>query len=185
MKINSQIEQEINLCVQALRRKEYIIFPGETGWCLGCDLSENSLVEKMVAIPQSQFPSILLYETGRLHKFVKEIPDTLYDLWEYSNKPIDFYLEEVKHVPECTRNEKNEVPFRISKDEFTHQLLYKFGKAIFTVLPPHDLTSVTAMQMILNTPVNMVNLRISTQANPQSLVIIRMASNGKFEFIRK
>jgi L-threonylcarbamoyladenylate synthase len=185
LRINPQIEQEINLCVQALRRKEFIIFPCETGWCLGCDLSDSSLVEKIVSIPGAEFSSILLYDTGRLHKFVKEIPETLYDLSEYSNRPIDFYLENVNNVPDCIRNIKGGVPFRISKDEFSHQLLYKFGKAVFTALLPPQMAKDKATQMILNTPVYMVNLRISAQANPQSLVIIRMSPNGKIEFIRK
>jgi len=185
VKINPQVETEINSCVQALRRKELILFPGETGWSIGCDMTENKLVEEILSIELFQFPSLLLYDTGRLHKFVKEMPDALYDLVEFSEKPIDFCLQDVVNVPPNIKSENGEVPFRIPKDEFTHQLLYKFGKVLFTAsVPGHD-TATFNLSAILNTPVYMVNLRLSPKVNSESLVIIRMSAGGRIEFIRK
>src|SRR5688572_26992696 len=185
LKINSQVESEINSCVQALRKKELIFFPGETGWSIGCDMTEHQLVEEILSVDQFQYPTVMLYDTGRLHKFVKEIPDTLHDLVEFSVKPIDFYLQDVVNVPSLIKNENGETSFRIPKDEFTQQLLYKSGKAIFSVLIPGELRENSNLKAILNTPVYMVNLRISSRANSESLVIIRMTAGGRIEFIKK
>lgn len=185
MKINPQIEGEINICVQALRRGEFIIFPDETGWSIGCDALKADLIQKILGSDQYTSPALLLDEAGRLNKFIKDIPDPLWDLVEFSTRPMNIILGNVVNLPPVLLNEKGESVFRIVKDAFPQILAHKFGKPVFAAQLIDQVKPVPGDAGILNTPAYVVNLRIGAKSNPDLLVIIRLSPGGRIEFIRK
>lgn len=185
MKINPQIENEINNCVQALRRGEFIIFPDETGWAIGCDALKTELIQKIKSCDAYAASSLLLDESGRLNKFVKEIPDPLWDLVEFSTRPMDIILGKVVNLPAVLLNEQGETIFRIVKDAFTQLLTHKFGKPVFAAQLADQTKPENSESGILNTPAYVVNLRLGAKTNSDSLIIIRLSSGGRIEFIRK
>jgi hypothetical protein len=91
----------------------------------------------------------------------------------------------VLNLPKVISNENTEVPFRIVKDEFVKRMCHKFGKPVFVAHIPNTVQPTNGESMILNTPAYTVNLRISNRANPESLVILKLLSGGRIEFIRK
>ncbi len=185
MKINPQIENEINLCVQSLRRGELIIFPDETGWSIGCDPMKTDLVQKILDSVDYLEPVLLLDDVGRLNKFVRNIPDQIWDLVEFSERPMNIILGEVVNLPQIILKDKSETAFRIAKDSFVNILAHKFGKPVFASRLSEQSKPVAGTHDILNSPAYVVNLRISTKINPESLVILRLSSGGRIEFIRK
>ena len=185
MKINSEIEGEINKCVQALRRGEYVVFPDETGWSIGCDVQNAALVKKILDSEKYISPAILLDEAGRLNKYLKVIPDTLWDLVEFSTRPMDIILGNVVNLPGVVMNEAGESTFRIVKDAFSQIMTHKFGKPVFAAQLNDQIKPVPDATGILNTPAYVVNLRIGAKSNPGSLVIIRLSTGGRIEFIKK
>ncbi len=185
MKINPQIEGEINNCVQALRKGTFVIFPDETGWSIGCDAMNSELIKKIQDDENFLSPALLLDEPGRLNKFVKEIPDPLWDLVEFSTRPMDIILKGVVNLPSLLLNADGESVFRVVKDSFVQIMVHKFGKPVYSAQlsdqnkPPHNTVT------ILNTPAYMVNLRIGAKITPDALVIIRLSPGGRIEFIKK
>ncbi len=185
MKINPQIEGEINNCVQTLRKGSFIIFPDETGWSVGCDAMNIDLIKKIQVDDNFIAPSLLLDEPGRLNKFVKEIPDPLWDLVEFSTRPMDIILKGVVNLPSLLLNPEGETVFRVVKDPFVQIMVHKFGKPVYSaqfadqVKPPHNTVT------ILNTPAYVVNLRIGAKITPDALVVIRLSPGGRIEFVRK
>lgn len=185
MKINPQIESEITNCVQALRRGEFIFFPDETGWSIGCDAMNADLVKKILEDENYTEPALLLDESGRLNKFVKIIPDPLWDLVEFSSRPMNIILGKVVNLPPVLLNDQGETVFRIVKDAFSQIMTHKFGKPVFAAQLNDQSKPVVSTDGILNTPAYVVNLRIGAKSNPESLVIIRLSDGGRIEFIRK
>lgn len=185
MKINPQIEIEINNCVKALRGGELIIFPDETGWSIGCDASRADLVTAIIKSENYSFPVLLLDEAGRLNKFVKVIPDPLWDLVEFSSRPTNIILSKVVNLPSIHLDEDGAAVFRIVKDAFCRMLTHKFGKPLFAAQLNEQVKPGKGTTHILNTPAYVVNLRIAAATTPLSLVIIRLSEGSRIEFIKK
>lgn len=185
MKINPQIENEINRCVQSLRRGEFIIFPDETGWSIGCDPMNDVLVKKILESDLYCEHVLLVDESGRLNKFVRNIPDPLWDLVEFSTRPMNIILADVVNIPKQILNNSGETTFRVAKDTFANILAHKFGKPVFAAQLREQTKPDTNESGILNTPAYVVNLRLGAKINPESLVILRLSSGGRIEFIRK
>ena len=185
MKLNPQIETEITNCVSALRKGEFIFFPDETGWSIGCDAMNEKLIQKIISLDDYDDGSVLLNDPGRLNKFVKEIPDTLWDLIEFSERPLQVLLGGVVNLPASLISESQESAFRIVKEVFPKLMVHKFGKPVFSAkCIEQSRPSVTA-DGILNTPAYVVNLRIGAKSNTGSLVIIRLSGGGRIEVVRK
>ena len=177
------IDLELTNCIKTLREGGIIIFPGETGWSAGCDLNNTKAVDLILQEKNNGYPAVLLNDPGKLTKYVKEIPDMLWDLIEFSNKPLHVILEKVVNVP-AVLAEKEECIFSIVKDPFSLNLITKFGKPIFaTVL--NDQSHPSRQSTILNQPGYVVNLRLSSKSNTENLVILRLSPLGRIQFIKK
>lgn len=182
--MNADIEKEVSRCVQTIRDGGFIIFPSEIGWSIGCDASDEANVNAVISSSDYEYPSILLSDTGRLGKFAKTIPDAIWDLIEFTTKPLHLVVDEMINFPSLPFREIEDVAFRIVKDEFTIALTSKFGKPVFAAVLSSD-SHPEKTNSILNKNCYVVNLRVSAKANPQNLVIIRLLKNEKFEIIRK
>lgn len=181
--MNPQIENEIQSCVKVLREGGFVIFPNEIGWCIGC-LITNSESVAILAGQKFGYEAILLEDEGKLNKFVKALPDTIWDLIRFSTKPLSLLLSDAVNLPSQIVQETGEAMFRIPKDEFTTSLLKKAGRPIFAALLPSQ-QQPSRETLILNKPGFVVNLRISQKSNPDQLVIIRLAPSGRIQFIKK
>lgn len=176
-------EPEVINCVKALRDGCMIVYPGETGWSLGCDFKNSDAVNAILKSPDVEYPCILLGETGQLGKYHREIPDVIWDLVEFTTKPLHLVLDNVINVPENII-ENNQSVFRIARDEFTASLVRKFGKPVFTAVLKNQHQPVRE-KSVLNIPSYVVNLRAGSKLTTEKLVIIRLSDGGKIEFLKK
>lgn len=181
--MNPQIENEIQSCVKVLREGGFIIFPNEIGWCIGCLITDSDSVS-LLASQNYDHGAVLLEDEGKLNKYVRELPDTIWDLIRFSTKPLSLLLADALNLPQPIVQESGEAMFRIPKDEFTNTLLKKAGRPIFAALLPSQLQP-TRETLILNKPGFVVNLRLSQKSTPEQLVIIRLAPSGRIQFIKK
>ena len=180
----TQIQTEINACVKTLRENGFIIFPGETGWCIACSAANAENITKMKTAEVFSDFTVLLDATGKLNKYITDIPDALWDLVEFSTRPLTFLLATAVNLPGVLLNERNEIAFRIVKDDFTHRMLQRFsGSVLSASLPDHLKPAKGGNVTILNTPAYMVNLRTGTTKDQG--VILRLSTGGRIEFIRK
>ncbi len=179
--MNSDLE--ITNSIKMLREGGIIVYPGETGWSLGCDLKNTEAVDAIFKSDLVEYPCILLNETGQLGKYVKELPDVVWDLVEFTSKPLQLIMNDVLNIPQSILPDK-EATFRIVKDTFTKNILYKFGKPVFTAVlknqmqPEHEKT-------ILNKPAYIVNLRSGAKLSTENLVIIKLSNGNKIEILKK
>lgn len=181
--MNEQIVNEISKCVQTLREGGFIIFPNEIGWCIGCYLTDTENVNKLAA-GDYEFGSVLLEDEGKLGKYVKVLPDTIWDLIQFSTKPMILWLQGAVNLSPALISESGEAAFRIPKDEFTNVLLHKAGKPIYTALLPNQ-EQPAKTTSILNKPGFVVNLRLSQKANTDELVVMSLTPSGQISFLKK
>ncbi|MBL0340521.1 MAG: Sua5/YciO/YrdC/YwlC family protein [Bacteroidetes bacterium] len=110
--MNSDLE--ITNCVKTLRDGGIIVYPGETGWSLATDLKNIEAAQAILECDFADFKCILLHDSGLLGKYLKEAPDVLWDLVEYTSKPLQLLFENVVNVP-AQLMLNNEISFRIVK----------------------------------------------------------------------
>lgn len=160
-----------------------MIFPNEIGWCIGCLITDAAAVAAL-AEQNYDHGAVLLEDEGKLNKFVRELPDTIWDLIRFSSKPLSLLLADAVNLPPQLLQESGEAMFRIPKDEFSSALLKKAGRPLFAALLPSQ-QQPSRETLILNKPGFVVNLRISQKSTPEQLVIIRLAPSGRIQFIKK
>ena len=181
---NPHYNSEISSCVNMLKENGFIIFPGETGWNIGCSIIDKKGISTLQSQEQFTGAAILLDDSGKLQKYVTDIPEPLWDLVEFSTRPMTVLLTTVVNIAAELYNERGEVAFRIVKDEFSIQLLQRFRNPVLSCTLPPGLKPATGGNCrILNTPAYMVNLRAGSTSDPG--VLLRMTPGGRIEFIRK
>ena len=84
------MEEEVKLAVDCLNQGKVILYPTDTIWGIGCDATNEQLVNRIYRIKQridSKSMIILLDSAEKLSRYVKKIPEIAYDLIERYSKP--------------------------------------------------------------------------------------------------
>nr|HPR59842.1 Sua5/YciO/YrdC/YwlC family protein [Prolixibacteraceae bacterium] len=76
--------RRINQIVDVLRNGGIIIYPTDTVYAMGCDISNQKAVEKVarlkgIQVEKSQF-SFICYDLSQLSDFTKPIPNPIFKL---------------------------------------------------------------------------------------------------------
>lgn len=128
------MQEDLKNALEVLRNGGVILYPTDTIWGLGCDATNPDAVAKVYAIKkrtESKSMIILMDTENRLASYVDGIPDVVYDLIEYSEKPLTLILEGAKALASNIINPNdNSIGIRITKEKFSNQLIQKFRKPI-------------------------------------------------------
>lgn len=180
--MNPEIQKEVVACVKMLKQRGLVIFPSETGWNLGSDAGDEESTALLMNQYAGHYPAILLADSGRLQKYMVQIPESLYDLIDFTNKPLQVKFENAINIPSPALEKIK--TFSIPKNEFALSMLRGFGKPVFSVALEEDHHPGKA-DTFAGKPCYAVNLRIPSSAGTGDLVIISYAADGSFKLIRK
>lgn len=180
--LNAEVKNEISNCIAILRKGGIAVFPTSAGWIAGCDISNRDVTELMNSSGTGDHPAILLAEAGNLQRYLREIPESLFQLIEYTAKPIHLFHDAAVSMPPGVDPEK--VAFTFANDEFTKSLTRGFGKPLYT-LCLKDRNHPEKSEKMFNNPLYVVNLRSGMKNNTDNLVIVRFSKTGSFNIIKK
>lgn len=128
------MQADIKKALEVLRNGGVILYPTDTIWGLGCDATNAEAVKRIYAIKKridSKSLIILLDTENRLSSYVEVIPDVAYDLIDLSEKPITIIFEGAKSLaPNIINVEDNSIGIRVTKEQFTRNLIQQFRKPI-------------------------------------------------------
>ena len=125
--------QEINSCINIIRKGGVILFPTDTIWGLGCDATNQDAVEKIFKIKNRDKTKplvILLNDENKIFDYVKEVPEVAFDLIDYSDKPLTIIYPNAKNLAKGVIAEDGSVAIRICKIEPCGSLLYNLRKPL-------------------------------------------------------
>ena len=180
--LNPDIKKEISNAIGCLRKGGMILFPSSTGWNAGCDLQNTRLIGQIIDSEWGEFPAILLNDAGKLQRYLKEIPESMYQLIEYSERPLYLMLDAADHLPEGV--DPSNIAFTFPHDEFVQSLSGGFGKPLFiTSLRNHEQPEKS--DTMFNSPLYVVNLRASSKHTTDHIVVARFSAGGSFKIIKK
>lgn len=123
--------------IAQLREGKIISFGDECGKWLACDACNDEMIAQLLA---GKDKHILIDHPGKLSTYVNELPDTVWDLMEMSEKPLIIYLSDTRNLGTTMSGEMTEIGFRMATDKFSIDLCTRFRKPIF-LCALHDISS--------------------------------------------
>ena len=126
-------EEDIKNAVKVLREGGVILYPTDTVWGIGCDATNAKAVAKVYDIKHrddSKALICLVDSDARLQRYVRNVPAVAWELLDAAIKPTTVILDDATNLAPNLIAEDGSIALRITKEAFSHELCYRFQKAI-------------------------------------------------------
>ncbi len=127
-------EREIDKVVKILQKGGLIIYPTDTVYGLGCDITNTKAMEKVaqlkgLKLDKANF-SFICYDLSNLSDYVKQIDTSAYKILKKALPgPYTFVLPSSTNLPKAFKNKKT-VGIRIPDNNIIRELVKKLGNPI-------------------------------------------------------
>ena len=128
-----EIAEDIRTAVQTLREGGLILYPTDTIWGIGCDASNEEAVRRIFQLKRredSKAMICLVDSADRMQRYLRQVPDVAWDVVEYADKPLTLILDGAVNLAPSLIAEDGSVGIRVTKENISHELCYRFQKAI-------------------------------------------------------
>ena len=128
-----EIAEDIRTAVQTLRQGGILLYPTDTIWGIGCDASNEEAVRRIFQLKQredSKAMICLVDSADRMQRYLRQVPDVAWDLVEYADKPLTLILDGATGLAPSLIAEDGSIGLRVTKENLSHELCYRFQKAI-------------------------------------------------------
>lgn len=129
--------KEIDRVVEILKDGGVIIYPTDTVYGLGCDITKAKAIERVHQIkglrPEKTNFSFIVYDLSHLSDYTKPIDNQTYKLMK-RNLPgaFTFILEASNNVPKILKSKKKTVGIRIPDNPIILEIIRVLGNPILT-----------------------------------------------------
>ncbi|MBQ0047191.1 MAG: threonylcarbamoyl-AMP synthase [Prevotellaceae bacterium] len=187
------LQDEIKKAIEVLKAGGVILYPTDTVWGIGCDATNPEAVKKVYEIKRREDSKALICLVDsdvRLQRYVRNVADVTWDLIEYADKPLTIIYDNAANLAPNLLAEDGSVGIRITKEEFSKELCYRFQKAIVSTSAnisgePTAETFDEISDEIKNAVDYVVKYNRQCREKHKPSSIIKMKPNGEFEIIRK
>lgn len=127
-------EREIDKVVKVLQKGGIIIYPTDTVYGLGCDITNTKAMERVaqlkgLKLDKANF-SFICYDLSNLSDYVKQIDTPAYKILKKALPgPYTFVLPSSTNLPKAFKNKKT-VGIRIPDNNIIRELVKKLGNPI-------------------------------------------------------
>lgn len=187
------LQDEIKKAVEVLRKGGVILYPTDTVWGIGCDATNAEAVKRVYEIKKradSKALICLVDSESRLCRYVRNVADVTWDMIELSTKPLTVIFDSATGLAENLLAEDGSVGIRVTREEFSKELCYRFQKPIVSTSAnisgePTAMTFDEIDDEIKNAVDYVVryNQRCKEKHMPSS--IIKISASGEFTIIRE
>ena len=186
-------DKDIAKAVEVMRSGGVILYPTDTVWGIGCDATNAEAVARVYEIKRredSKAMICLVDSDARLQRYVRQVPDVAWDVMDLATKPITVILDGAANLAPNLIAEDGSVAMRITNEPFSKQLCFRFQKAI--VSTSANFSGEPAAQNYCDINPELLGLvdyvctsRRQEKKPHTPSSIIKIASNGEIEIIRK
>ncbi len=185
-------EEDIRESLEALRKGGVILYPTDTIWGLGCDATNPAAVEKIFAIKsRNENKSLLILVDGEsmLERYVKEVPEIVYELVTVSDKPLTVIYPSGKNLATGVCSDDGSVGIRICRDDFCSELIRRFRKPLVSTSANVSGKPAPAIfdeidQGLIEASNYTVKYRQDDVSRQTASSVIKIETNGSFKIIR-
>jgi tRNA threonylcarbamoyl adenosine modification protein (Sua5/YciO/YrdC/YwlC family) len=130
-------ERSLRMVVECLKAGGLVIYPSDTIYGLGCDITQIKAVDKVAQIrgikrEKANF-SFICHNLSHLSDFTKPIPNNIFRLMKRALPgPFTFILNASSNVPHYFQSRKKTVGIRIPDHKIPCQIVEMLGNPIMT-----------------------------------------------------
>jgi len=129
--------REIERVVEILKDGGVIIYPTDTVYGLGCDITQGKAIDRVAQIkglrPDKTHFSFIVSDLSHLADFTKPIDNQIYKLMKRNLPgPFTFILEANNNVPKILKSKKKTVGIRIPANPIILEIVRVLGHPILT-----------------------------------------------------
>jgi L-threonylcarbamoyladenylate synthase len=128
-----KVEDDIKKAVEVMRKGGVILYPTDTVWGIGCDATNAEAVARVYEIKHredSKAMICLVDNDNRLQRYVRNVPDVAWQLFDCAEDPTTIILDGAINLAPNLIAEDGSIAMRITREEFSKQLCYRFQKPI-------------------------------------------------------
>ncbi|HPR31512.1 MAG TPA: L-threonylcarbamoyladenylate synthase [Prolixibacteraceae bacterium] len=129
--------RQVERIVDILRNGGVIIYPTDTVYSLGCDITNQKAVEKVasmkgIQVEKSRF-SFICHDLSHLSDYTRPISNTVFKTMKRNLPgPFTFILEANNNVPRYFKGKKKTVGIRVPDNDIIRTLVRELGNPVFS-----------------------------------------------------
>lgn len=125
----------IEQVVDVLKKGGVIIYPTDTVYGLGCDITNHKAIEKVCRIkgikPEKANFSFICYDLSHISDFIKPIDNSLFRILKKALPgPFTFIFNASSHVPKLLSSNKKTVGIRVPDNNIAREIVRMLGNPI-------------------------------------------------------
>ena len=135
--------KEILKVVEVLRNGGVVIFPTDTIYGIGCDITNPKAIARVAMIknikPEKADFSFLFYDLSTISEYCTPIPNSIFKLLK-RNLPgaFTFILNANSNIPKLFRNTKKSIGIRIPDNSIIREIVQELGNPILSTSVKDD-----------------------------------------------
>lgn len=187
------MKDEIKKACEVLQKGGVILYPTDTVWGIGCDATNEEAVRRVYEIKKradSKAMLVLVDSSVKVDFYVKDVPVVAWDLIEMATRPLTIIYDGARNLAPNLIAEDGSVGIRVTNEEFSRQLCFRFRKAIVSTSAnisgePAAAVFSEISEEILNAVDYVVDYRREETGHPKPSSIIRLGAGGVVKIIRE
>ena len=187
------MKDEIKKACEVMQKGGVILYPTDTVWGIGCDATNEEAVRRVFEIKRradSKAMLVLVDNPVKVDFYVDEVPEVAWDLIEMTTKPLTIIYDGARNLAHNLIAEDGSVGIRVTNEEFSKQLCFRFRKAIVSTsanISGHPAPSVFSeiSDEIKKAVDYVVDYRREETGHPKPSGIIKLGKGGQIKIIRE
>lgn len=187
------MKDEIKKACEVMQKGGVILYPTDTVWGIGCDATNKEAVRRVFEIKRradSKAMLVLVDSPVKVDFYVDEVPEVAWDLIEMTTKPLTIIYDGARNLAHNLIAEDGSVGIRVTNEEFSKQLCFRFRKAIVSTsanISGHPAPSVFSeiSDEIKKAVDYVVDYRREETGHPKPSGIIKLGKGGQIKIIRE
>lgn len=186
-------EKAVQQVVEVLKKGGIIIYPTDTVYGMGCDISNSKAIERICKIkgikPEKSNFSFVCYDLRHISDYTKPIDNETYRILKKALPgPFTFIFNANKNVPKLLSSNKKTVGIRVPNNSIARSIVQMLGNPILST-SIHDEDEIieysTDPELIHEKYEELVDLVIDGGYGDNQPSTIVDCSEGDFEVIRQ
>lgn len=137
LNIDKPQSKEIDRIVECLKNGGIIIYPTDTVYALGCDITKTKAIERICKLknikPEKSKFSFVCSDLSHLSEYTKPIPNHIFRIMKKALPgPYAFILEASNTVPKIIKQERKTVGIRVPDNTICREIVNALGNPIIS-----------------------------------------------------
>ncbi|MDD2982330.1 MAG: L-threonylcarbamoyladenylate synthase [Crocinitomicaceae bacterium] len=178
--------------IETLKEGGIILYPSDTIWALGCDATNESACQKLMALknrPDDKSFIILVDGFQMIEKHIPDFPDVCYDLVDFADKPLTVIYPDAKRLAPSILAADGSVGIRVTKDPSCLKLIRAMRRPLVStsanISGEANPTCFDDVNQKLKEGVDAIVMERLTEKNTAVSQIIKIGVDYSVEIIRK